>query len=218
LPFIHVPCHLAAAGRFLKQCLLTICFVFAIPVHAASDLQSVISALDSFTATFEQTLYGADSEALQTTRGKVALKRPGRFNWQYTEPATQEIIADGSRIWLYDKELEQVTVNEIDDRIAGTPLVLLMGTAPLSDAFSVKPVGESDSIDWFELTPKGGDSDFELVFIGLSGESLAAMELRDNFGQATQIIFSDFVPNPDLDDSVFVFSAPEGVDIIGLDE
>jgi len=206
--------------HYLRDCLLAV-FVAtfaALPAHAAEDLQSVISSLDSFSANFEQTLYGADSEALQTSRGIVALKRPGRFNWQYTDPANQEIIADGKRIWLYDKELEQVTVNQIDDRVAGTPFVLLMGSAPLADTFSVKSLGESDGIDWHELTPKDLDGDFELVFIGLRGKSLAAMELRDNFGQATQILFTDFEANADLDDSLFVFNTPEGVDVIGLDE
>lgn len=199
-------------------CLLAFAALATTPLRAADDLQTVITGLNSFSASFEQTLYDADSEPLQTTRGTIALKRPGRFNWQYTDPATQEIVADGTRIWLYDKELEQVTVNEIDDRIAGTPLVLLMGTAPLADAFNVKAVGESEGIDWHELTPKSTEGDFQLVFIGLRGEALAAMELRDNFGQATQIIFSDFKANSELDDSLFVFNAPEGVDVIGLDE
>ena len=205
-------------SRLFKSCLLAFSSLLAMPAFAADDLQTVISDLASFTASFEQTLYDADSVPLQTTRGTIALKRPGRFNWQYTDPATQEIIADGTRIWLYDKDLEQVTVNKIDDRIAGTPLVLLMGTAPLADAFSVKSVGESDGIDWYELTPKVAESDFQLVFIGLSGDALASMELRDNFGQATQIIFSDFNANSELDDALFEFNAPAGVDIIGLDE
>ena len=205
-------------SRFLKSCLLAFGSLLAMPVFAADDLQKVISDLDSFSASFEQTLYDADSVPLQTTQGTISLKRPGRFNWQYTDPATQEIIADGTRIWLYDKELEQVTVNKIDDRIAGTPLSLLMGTAPLAETFSVKSVGESEGIEWYELTPKGPESDFQLVFIGLRGEALAAMELRDNFGQATQIIFSDFIANSELDDALFEFNAPEGVDVIGLDE
>jgi len=150
--------------------------------------------------------------------GSIRIKRPGKFVWSYFSPDEQQIVADGQRVWMYDKDLEQVTVNSIDDRVAGTPLVLLMRAAPLSDTFLVRELGESDGIQWVELTPKKDTSDFEQVFIGLSGEDLAAMELRDNFGQATQIIFSDFQAGLEFADSLFEFVVPEGVDVIGLDE
>ena len=189
-------------------------------VHAAdalSQLDSFIKDVETFQADFEQTLYDADSEPLQTSLGTIKIKRPGRFVWSYTQPDDQEIIADGERIWLYDKDLEQVTVNTINDRIAGTPLVLLMRSAPLNEAFDIKALGESDGINWVELTPKAENSDFELVFIGLNEAGLAAMELRDNFGQATQIRFSNFESGIFLDDSLFRFVVPDGVDVIGLD-
>lgn len=182
-----------------------------------SQLDSFIKDIDTFQADFEQTLYNADSEPLQTSQGTIKLKRPGRFVWSYTQPDDQEIIADGKRIWLYDKDLEQVTVNEINDRIAGTPLVLLMRSAPLDESFDIKALGEADGINWVELTPKAETSDFELVFIGLNEAGLAAMELRDNFGQATQIKFSNFQAGIVLDDALFEFIVPDGVDVIGLD-
>ena len=85
------------------------------------QLDSFIQDVETFQADFEQTLYDEDSEPLQTSTGTISLKRPGRFIWSYSSPDTQEIVADGERIWLYDKDLEQVTVNAIDERIAGTP-------------------------------------------------------------------------------------------------
>jgi len=208
------------AGRLL----LALAFVTtACASHAAETtadeslerLQAFTASIDTFTADFEQTLYDEDSTPLQVSSGTVKLKRPGRFVWDYTEPEAQQIIADGKQIWLYDKELEQVTVNAIDDRLSGTPLVLLMGTAPLEEAFDIAPLGESDGIDWLELTPKSTSSDFEKVFVGLIGIELAAMELRDNFGQATQIKFSNFKAGVEIEDTVFEFEPPEGVDVIG---
>lgn len=184
---------------------------------AQDQLDSFVKDVETFQANFEQTLYDADSQPLQITTGSIKLKRPGRFVWAYEGAGSQEIIADGERIWLYDKELEQVTVNAIDERIAGTPLVLLMRSAPLEDSFEIVELGEAENINWLELTPKSETSDFEKVFIGLNEEGLAAMELRDNFGQATQIRFSDFESGIELDDSLFEFEAPEGVDVIGLD-
>lgn len=181
-------------------------------------LENFISSLDTFESSFEQTLYGADSAELKTSVGTVKLKRPARFVWTYSSPEPQVIIADGERIWLYDEDLAQVTVNRIDDRINGTPLQVLMREAPLNEGFDIESVGASDGIDWFSLKPQTQASDFEQVFIGLQSDALAAMELRDSFGQATQIRFSDFDKSVKFDDSLFTFDVPEGVDVIGLDE
>ena len=196
-------------------------FVAAPFVHAGvalDQLESFIDDVESFESDFEQTLYDADSEPLQKSTGTIQLKRPGRFVWNYVTPIEQQILADGKRIWMYDKDLEQVTVNTISDRIAGTPLVLLMRSAPIEDTFEIKELGTADGINWVELTPKVETSDFEQVFIGLNVNGLAAMELRDNFGHATQIIFSDFTAGVELADSIFEFVVPEGVDVIGFDE
>lgn len=194
------------------------------PLAALAADDDVLERLDhfsktltSFSASFEQTLYDADSAPLKTSNGTVLLKRPGKFIWRYAEPESQEIIADGARVWLYDKDLEQVTVNNIDDRVNGSPLALLMGTRPLTDEFTVNPMGESEGIDWIELQPLETDTDFEVVYIGLNDTGLAAMELRDNFGQATQIIFSDFKADIPIDDEVFNFKPPAGVDVIGAE-
>lgn len=181
------------------------------------QLDSFIEDVETFQADFEQTQYDADSEPLQTSTGSIRLKRPGRFIWSYESPDMQEIVADGERIWLYDKDLEQVTVNAIDERIAGTPLVLLMRSAPLEEAFDIVDLGPAEGINWLELTPRTDTSDFEKVFIGMNEAGLAAMELRDNFGQATQIRFSNFQAGIELDDALFEFKVPDGVDVIGLD-
>lgn len=184
---------------------------------ARQQLDHFLQTVDAFQADFEQTLYDADSTPLQTSTGSVKIKRPGRFVWTYSSPTEQQIIADGERIWLYDVDLEQVTVNAIEQRINGTPLALLMDSAALSEAFSIAELGTSDGIDWLELTPKTENSDFELVFIGLKDGELAAMELRDNFGQATQIRFSRYEQDVMFDDAEFEFEIPAGVDVIGLE-
>ncbi len=184
-----------------------------------STLQTFMDTVDAFSADFEQTLYDADGDTLQNSSGTVVLKRPARFRWEYADGdggiAGQVLVADGERVWLYDPDLEQVTVNRIDERVAGTPLVVLMGNEPLDTAFDVSSLGNSDGIDWFELAPVGTEGDFETVYVGLADGGLAAMELRDNFGQATQILFTDFDGSVTPDDSLFTFIAPPGVDVIG---
>jgi len=178
-------------------------------------LRSFTMDLGSFSADFEQSLYSADSELLKNDVGQLLLKRPGKFVWRYNGEGAQEFISDGRNIWMYDKDLDQVTVNPLNERLGGTPLVLLMGGAPLEDQFDVTALGESDGIDWVELIPKENSNDFEALFIGLNSQGLAAMELRDNLGQATQIQFNNFKNDVSLDDAQFNFVAPDGVDVIG---
>ncbi len=180
-----------------------------------AQLDSFINETRSFSADFEQTLYDADSTPLQVSSGTIQLKRPGRFVWQYEQPNRQRLLSDGDKLWLFDEELEQVTVSALEDRVSGTPLVVLMGTRPLDEEFVVNMLGASDGINWFELIPKAETADFQSLYVGLDDAGLAAMELRDNFGQATQIVFSNLTADIAIDDDVFVFVVPDGVDVIG---
>jgi len=182
---------------------------------AIARLNSFVTNVEAFSASFDQTLYGAGGEVAQSGKGTAFLKRPGQLIWRYEGEGAQEIIADGKNVWMLDKELEQVTVNPLDERVNGTPMVVLMGVGKLDDQFELSEVGQSEGIDWIKLIPKQAGADFESLFIGLRGEALAAMELRDSFGQATQIQFSDFKPNIKIDDDEFQFIPPEGVDVIG---
>ncbi len=194
---------------------LTLCVSSVATANDTSRLQAFVKDTRSFVAGFEQTLYDADSSPLQVSTGTIQLKRPGRFVWQYDTPNKQRLVSDGEKLWLFDEDLEQVTVNALEDKVGGTPLVILMGTRPLEEEFTVKVLGPAEGIEWFELIPKTESADFEALFVGLDAMGLAAMELRDNFGQATQIVFSNMKPDVAIDDSVFVFTVPDGVDVIG---
>ena len=188
---------------------------YAVDNDVIDRLHSFVTNVKSFSADFEQTLYGAAGEVAQTNSGTAFLKRPGQLIWRYKGDGAQEIIADGKNIWMHDKELQQVTVNPLDERVNGTPMVVLMGTGDLEEQFELSALGQSEGIDWVKLVPRAEGADFESLFIGLIGEALAAMELRDSFGQATQIRFSDFKPNINISDDEFQFIPPAGVDVIG---
>lgn len=203
---------------------LTIACLVAAPAALADTaaLDDFMQNVDGFSARFEQTLYDGTGEVLQDQAGSVTLERPARFRWEYDgadgQAAGQTLVSDGTRVWLYDPELEQVTVNRIDERVAGTPLVVLMGDEPLDTAFTLSDLGESEGISWVELAPKADGVDFEAVYVGFRDGELSAMELRDSFDQATQIRFSDYRVDGDIDPSRFTFEVPDGVDVIGLEE
>ncbi len=202
----------------MKTAILFFALVLVNPLMAGQGLdrlEQFSNQLESFSASFEQTVYDANSKPVQESSGSVILKRPGKFAWNYKSPSNQLILADGRKIWIYDEDLAQVTVKPVDASLGSTPIMLLGGDKSLASGFDVRELGESDGIDWLELLPKEKDSDFEKVYLGLNKQGLVAMELRDNFGQATQIKFDDIEMNKPVDDSQFSFTPPEGVDIVG---
>ena len=178
-------------------------------------LDAFLQGLTGLEAEFRQTLRDSQGRVVETSAGTLAIRRPNRFRWDYREPHPQVIIADGERLWLYDKDLEQVTVRRLDQTLAGTPAMLLSGQGDLRTGFEVEHVESKDGLTWIALTPKRSDTDFRRVRLGLRGDSLAYMELEDKLGQTTVLEFTHFVRNPKTDTARFAFTPPPGADVIG---
>ena len=192
--------------------------LFAASGAAAQDMPPVLAdfldGLETLSARFEQTvgLEGQDSD--QVSRGTLQVLRPGRFRWDYDSPSRQLVLSDGSRLWLYDPDLEQVTVRDLDETLSSTPAMLLGGEGVLTDHFRAGAGYDEDDVSWIELVPIAKDSDFTGLRVGFCGEVLCAMELLDKLGQYTRIRFSDVQTGAAVDPSVFEFEVPDGVDVI----
>ena len=200
----------------MKSLIASIWLLGAAPaVLAQSELLEFNSTMYSFSADFTQTVYDSDSVALQESAGTVELMRPGRFRWIYTEPNSQTIVADGATLWVYDEDIKQVTVQPQDSALGSAPIGLLSGQKTLESEFTISDLGSENGLQWFELEPVIQDTDFNTVYIALDENGLHAMELRDNFDQATQIKFTNFRKNITLTPDSFVFTTPEGADVLG---
>lgn len=182
---------------------------------ARARLDTVAKGLTSVTASFSQTLIDANGGAGKTTRGTLALKAPRQFRWDVTAPYQQQIVADGLRVWVYDPDLEQVTVRNQGVEEAHSPLTVLTDLSQLDHDFRASEQGERDGLQWLRLAPKAKDAEFEYADLGLAETSLARMEFKDTLGNRTQIVFSDWKRNVPLDDARFHFVPPQGVDVIG---
>lgn len=184
-------------------------------VFAQAALLDFSSSMVSFSADFTQTVYDSDSVALQESVGRVELLRPGRFRWTYTEPSKQVIVADGVSLWVYDEDIKQVTVQPQTATLGSAPIGLLSGEKTIESEFIVTELGEEKGLKWFELEPLVKDTDFNAIYIALDGSGINAMELRDNFDQATQIKFTNFKKNATIDSTQFSFTPPDGADVVG---
>lgn len=178
-------------------------------------LDAFLQGLTGLEAEFRQTLRDSQGRTIETSSGTLAIRRPNRFRWDYREPHAQIVVADGERLWLYDTDLQQVTVRRLDQTLAGTPAMLLSGQGDLRAGFEVEHVESKDGLTWIALTPKRSDADFRRVRLGLRGDSLAYMELEDKLGQTTLLEFTHFVRNPKTDTARFAFTPPPGADVIG---
>jgi len=192
--------------------------VMAVPAHAESPAERVdryLSDLQTLRGSFQQEIVDSTGSVREVAEGTLAIQKPGRFRWDYRSPSPQLLVSDGQTIWLYDEELEQVTMRRAGETLTATPASLLSGRDKASDRFTVAAGEPRDGLEWVVLTPRLEDTDFRELRLGFSGGSLQRMELEDRLGQTTRIAFSDLEINAKLSPSLFTFEPPPGVDVIG---
>ena len=184
--------------------------------HAASIemLKSFLQQTTSGRAHFAQIIVAKNLKQLQQATGTMQFARPGKFRWEYDKPYEQTIVGDGSRLWIYDKDLNQVTVRKLDKALGGSPAALLAGSNDIDKIYDLTNLGTQEGLDWLEAVPKSKENAFERVRLGFKQGNLEAMELRDQFGQVTVIKFSLVERNPRLAADMFRFSPPKGADVI----
>lgn len=196
----------------------------ALPAHAGVEtararLEAFFQQVSSLQADFHQRIYDNQHRPINEASGTMYLERPDRFRWDYQKPYPQLIVGDGKRVWIYDKDLSQVTVRPMAKTLSGTPAELLSSShQPLEKSFDIQDLGRKDGLLWVDLRPKAKEASFTDVRIGFDGDVPRQMVLADNFGQTTDIVFSQVVRNPHLDASLFTFTPPQGVDVIGNTE
>ena len=202
--FVCAPAAFASGTEQLKA--------FVAQVHAARGdfVQREVKAPPknaSATGAVVPTLGGVSS-------GTFVFARPGKFIWSYDKPYEQVLQADGDNLYVYDKDLNQVTVRKLGGALGASPAAILFGSNDLDKNFTLRDAGVKEGIDWLELIPKSRDTQFERVGIGFRDGNLQAMELHDVFGNVTLLTFSNIQKNPALKPGAFKFTVPKGADVI----
>jgi outer membrane lipoprotein carrier protein len=183
--------------------------------EAVPMLEKFLGKTETMHAKFQQKLLDARGVLLQQSAGVFTLKRPGKFSWDYIIPYPQKIISNGHKIWIYDEELEQVTIKKYSQMLAGSPVVLLDQQKDINEDFEVKDEGFNNNQYWVTLLPKSADKEFKKIEIGMVKSGLQTMRLYDGFDQITIIEFDNLETNIKLKDELFSFEPPEGTDIVG---
>jgi outer membrane lipoprotein carrier protein len=184
----------------------------------ARDIQRVeryVERLSTLRADFRQEVLDAAGVVREQADGTLLLEKPGRFRWEYRHPSEQLLVSDGKTVWLYDVDLEQVTVRSLGDSLSTTPAMLLSGRGGVDESFIASDGGQADGLDWVELAPKLEETDFRRIRLGFRGSELARMDFVDRLGQTTRIDFLAVERNPQLPADSFTFVPPPGVDVVG---
>jgi outer membrane lipoprotein carrier protein len=184
------------------------------PELPVKKLENFINQLESFQAEFTQTIYGESGDKIEFASGLVKLEKPGKFFWEYQSPYNQKLISDGNIFWIYDIDLEQVTINDIDLSHGNSPASILAGNVDINSKYTVSDLGKLDGYQWLELSPLDTEQEFSAIRIGFVNNTLSGMVLFDNLGQTTVIQFGNIETNLSIDPGTFVYSAPDGIDII----
>ena len=186
--------------------------------HAAATdkLKTFVSATHSAQASFTQDVLDKNGKRMQSASGVMQFVRPGKFRWEYRKPYEQLIVGDGKKFWLYDIDLNQVTVKNLDAALGSSPAALLSGNNEIEKSFALKDIAEREGLEWLQATPKSPETNFEKILMAFNAKSdLAVMELYDTFGHRTVLRFSELKNNPSLSPQLFKFTPPKGADVLG---
>ena len=176
-------------------------------------LRDFATNVKSGRAGFTQTVTSVDGAKKKDSSGQFEFVRPNRFRFSYAKPFEQQIVADGQKVWLYDVDLNQVTVRPMTQALGATPAALLAG-GTLDKEFDLKAMPPADGLEWVQATPREADGPIRLLRVGFKGSVLAALEIVDAFGQRSMLRFSALEQNIKLPDSTFQFTPPKGADVI----
>jgi outer membrane lipoprotein carrier protein len=153
------------------------------------------------------------SKVAPVSSGTFVFARPGKFIWTYQKPYEQLLQADGETLYIYDKDLNQVTTKKLGNALGSSPAAILFGSNDLEKNFTLAEAPARDGLEWLNATPKTKDTTFEQISIGLRDGMPQAMELKDTFGQTSVLKFTNFQRNPSLSAQQFKFNVPKGADV-----
>lgn len=213
-----LPFRFKAIGRLLAVCALTL----PVLAHASAleQFKSFVASTKAAKGEFTQrqikssdTSDGSMKEVSNPSTGTFQFARPGKFIWTYQEPYEQLLQADGEKLYIYDKDLNQVTIRKLGNALGSSPAAILFGSNDLEKNFILKDAGTKDGMEWLQVTPKAKDTTFDQIGIGLRNGVPAAMELRDSFGRVSLLSFTKFEKNPPMAENQFKFTVPKGADV-----
>ncbi|MDR2213727.1 MAG: outer membrane lipoprotein chaperone LolA [Pseudomonadales bacterium] len=206
----------------MRKTLAGLCLLLTFSLTSAQELDNGAAALEdllrqtsSLRAEVNQLLMDQDDREVQETSAILSMRKPANFAWRVIAPYEELTVTDGATIWRYEPDLDQVTVQDFDDQLDRTPVMLLNGdAASIGDAYAVSATQMGGELWRFILTPRRPSSLFERMSLSFDGPVLVEMQFEDSLGQRTSLAFSAVERNLSLPDDTFSFTPPAGAELI----
>ncbi len=181
---------------------------------AVQQLKEFASSAKAASGEFTQRTQRGGSSGADTASGSFVFMRPGKFRWEVKKPFEQLMVADGDKLFFFDKDLNQVTVKRLQESIGASPAMLLFGGGDLDKAFTLKSLPNEGDMEWLEAMPKNKDAGFDSINLAMRGGVPVRMNVRDAFNRTTAFTFGGIEKNPKIEGEPFKFVAPKGADVI----
>lgn len=201
--------------RLFAACVLSLACLPAFSADAEAVIEGFTLDLSGLKGRFEQQVLDTEGVLKERTSGNIALAVPRQLRWEYETPFPQLIVADGEHLFIYDPDLEQVTVRRQIEDEQQSPLLALIDQEERQRQFELKSAGSRDGLAWVELTSKLEEAQIRTALLGIDGQTLARMEFTDSLGQRTRITFSEWQRNPHFEPGFFRFQVPANADVVG---
>ena len=199
----------------MKKIIICLILIFSISISfadAASDLIEKIKNIHSMTANFNQKLIDGQTSNNLNSKGNMSLKKSQYFKWVTTSPNNQEIVSNGTKLWIYDGDLDQIIIKKVSNDIAQFPYLILLSknTSNINKLFTVK---EQDNTSYI-LKPKNDQMIDSIKIKFTPNNQLKYLEISTSLNQFTKIEFTNVRTDVDISDTSFDFKTPEDTDII----
>jgi len=178
---------------------------------ATDELRDFVRNVKSGKSTYTQTVTSPNGKQ-KVSNGSFEFQRPNRFRFVYDKPYAQTVVGDGTKVWIYDPDLNQASSRKLGDALANTPAALIVSN-DIDKVFTLEDQKSFAGIDWVKATPRQAEGTVRELRVGFKGHALARLEIDDSFGQKSVLVFSAFEPNAKLAADAFTFTPPKGADV-----
>lgn len=204
--------------QLIKFLCVALAFPAAVFASGAEDLNYFLNSVKTASGEFAQQVADKNGKpAQESSAGDFVFSRPGKFAWEYKTPYAQLMLSDGKTLWVWDKDLNQVTERKLKGALPASPASVLFGSSNVSKDWKIEELGEEEGLTWIKLTPKQKDSAFSEVLIGFKDRLPRSMKFVGSLGERSSLTLGNLKINEKIEKSRFDFKAPAGTDVLKVD-
>jgi len=164
----------------------------------------------------QETVFLDKSKEIRT--GKVWIKKPGKFRWEYQIPEKFLIISDGFQIFIYYPEEKEVLIYP-SGKVISSQLALgfMSGRGNIKKDLKLESFEILNEKEWkISFFPVSKDTYIEKIVLTVNLDTGEVKEFYfiNTSGEKVRIIFKNLEYNLDLKNNIFTFIPPKNSKVL----